>query len=103
MSWTGPLPAAAPFRHGRAGFPGLPPVGAHLVLEGALRQLVQLPAELVDLVVDAIHLGTELLVPLEVAVKILLVFLAGGVGRDRWVVAAGRRQEGAQPRATWPP
>lgn len=76
-------------RHGRAGL-----VGAHLVLEGALRQLIQLPAELVDLVVDAIHLGTEMLVALEVTVKILLVFLAGTVGRDRWVVAAGRWQEG---------
>lgn len=74
---------------------GVPPVGAHLVLEGALWQLVQLPAELVDLVVDAIHLGTELLVALEVAVKILLVLLAGTVGGDWRVTAAGRQRGGS--------
>lgn len=87
MSWIG----APPFRHGRAGPApqGSLRLGAHLVLECVLWQLIQLPAELVDLVVDAIHLATEPLVALEVGVKILLVSLASIVGRDGRVMAAG--------------
>lgn len=62
---------------------------SHLVLGGALVQSIQLSAELVQLVIDVVHLGTQVLVIPEVRVELLLVFMALGVGRYHWVDAGG--------------
>ena len=51
----------------------------NLVLGTVLRDAVELFAELVEAVIDVVHLGTELLVALQVRVELLLVLLAGAV------------------------
>lgn len=53
----------------------LPPAVLYLVLHGALVQHVQLSAQLVHLVTDVIHVGTETLIVGQVGVELLLVLL----------------------------
>ena len=65
---------------------------AYRVLGRALVQSVQLSAELVQLVVDVVHLSTQVLVLLEVGVKLPLVFVALGVGPYHWVETGGGRE-----------
>lgn len=57
-------------------FPLLPPVFPYLVLHGALIQRVQFSAQLVYLVTDVIHFGTETLIAGQIRVKLLLILPA---------------------------
>lgn len=59
-------------------------------MRAVLRDAVEPSAELIEAVVDAVHLSTELLVALQVGVELLLVALAGAVRRDGGVQTAGR-------------
>lgn len=60
-----------------------------LVFGGRVVQRVQLPAQVVQLVVDVVHLGAQPLVLPKVGVKLPLVLVSLGIGRYLWVNTGG--------------
>lgn len=68
------------------------PKSPDLVLGTVLGDAVELLAELVDAVVDTVHLGTELLVAFQVRVELLLVLLAGAIRGNGGVEAVPEGQ-----------